>query len=115
VTFGYGWVVNVLVNGFSVTVPNEGSAPSGTQVIGSSNQATVIYPAFGSTGLVGTAAFVEAELYLDYGGQFEPITVPPGIVQPVWSNISILAAGVTTCADYGYAVPSPLGPVRGHK
>jgi hypothetical protein len=93
-------------------VPGEGSTTSpDTQIVGSSSSAGVIFPAFGSTGLVGDEASVVAELYINYSGVFEPITVPPGIVTPVYSNGSVIAAGLTTCATLGLAEHKQPGPV----
>jgi hypothetical protein len=80
-------------------------------VIGSSSSAGVIFPAFGTTGLVGDEATVFAELYIDYNGVFVPIIVPPGIVTPVYSNGSVIAAGLTTCATLGLAERKHPGPV----
>jgi hypothetical protein len=102
-------------SGWSITVPNEGSTNTGSQIIGSSNQAQVTYPAFGSTGLTGEAGYVIAELYLDYNGVFEPITVPPGIVTPVYSNASTIADGMVTCASLGMAERKRPGPAISRK
>ena len=37
--------------------------------------------------------------------------VPPGIVTPVYSNGSVIAAGLTTCATLGLAEHKQPGPV----
>lgn len=114
--YGYGWYIMVFYpSGWSITVPNEGSTNTGSQIIGSSNQAQVTYPAFGSTGLTGEAGYVIAELYLDYNGVFEPITVPPGIVTPVYSNASTIADGMVTCASLGMAERKRPGPAISRK